>query len=544
MAAPTGSILNTHSTRVQEILNKSLGVFLPTFDPVWQDTIVSNQGVGAVGDLGRDWMITKLFSGGLAGVIEPGGPGSDFALYGDPSNTTLGAKLFTQGLSRAFPDATQGMNQLTYRLGIPMRSMVTNLMITVGEKQADAHDALIGQVIAPKLEGFARYLAQTLCNYWYTSQNTYYSLAAIAGTNSASGGFYTNQDSGATLMVDLTAGNYAIDRFMVGMRVQFYDSSGTTLRTTTSLGANTVFVVSAVDELSGKVYFKPINGASDVHSSLNGVLVATDIIVMANSKGNSTTPFSASPYFTGIAGINSWLKFGDTNGSTDNANNNLLGDERIGSAYGFNHNINVNVHPEFKSMGYNMSGQPITEHVLRKILRRFHAAKGKYGHFIDCLIASDGVWLAYESQKIGRQFLDRTGRLSSVKNEGSQEGFEFEFDGRSYMGYTSNYVESGTTYGIRKANNWKRYSPPDPQGASRFDRTPGWNPFKFVGGILTGTGSNQLPILAVQNNRTFVTEGVQMPGWLRMQLVPEQVTGLKITNCAEDRVYGVGVASL
>jgi hypothetical protein len=361
----------------------------------------------------------------------------------------------------------------------------------------------------------------------------------VSGTH-----FDKTQDTNLTLMVDLTYSNMAIDRFMVGMRVQIYSYDGATLRQTVSMGANTVLVVTAVDEISMQVKFKAVDALA-----LNGMAISTtvnqaDIIVMASSKGSSTTPFAASPYFTGIAGINSWLKFGDANGSTHNANNNLMGDERIESAYGHNHNINVNVHPEFRSLGYNMSGQPMTEHVMRRILRRFHAAKGKYGHFIDCLIASDGVWLAYESQKIGKQWYDRTGRLSSLKNEGSQEGFQFEFDGRSYQGYTSTYVESGTIYGIRKAGNWKRYSPPDPKGVKQFERTEGWNPFKFVAGALTGTGSNQIPIYNVSNNRTFVTEGVQLPGYLRMQLVPDQVTGIKITNCAEDRVFGVGAASM
>lgn len=539
MPAPTGSLYSTHSTRIEEIINRSMGVFLPTFDKVWEDTVVSNQGVGPVGDMGRDWTIIKTYTGGLTGVIEPGGPGTDFSLYGDPSNTNIGAKQFMQGLSRAFPDATQGMNQAAYRLGIPMRSMVTNIMVTLAELNAEATDAFIGQVIAPKMEGFARHLSQTLCLYWYLSQNNYYQLFALAGNSGT--GWDKTADSNSTLMADLTYSNFAIDRLMVGMRVQFYDATGATLRTTTSLGANTVFVVTAVDEVTGKAYFKPVNAASDVNSAS---FANTDICVLANSKGSSTTPFAATPYFTGIAGINSWLKFGDANGSTDNNNNCLLGDERVGTAYGFNHNINVNVHPEFKSLGFNLSGSPVTEHFLRKILRRFHAAKGKYGHFIDCLIASDGVWLAYESQKIGRQWLDRTGRLSSVRNEGSAEGFHFEFDGRSYEGHTSTYSEAGTLYGIRKANNWKRYSPPDPKGVKRFERTEGWNPFKFVAGALTGTGSNQIPIMSVANNRTFVTEGVQMPGYLRVQFVPEQVTGLKVTNCAEDRLYGVGAASM
>ena len=534
MPAPTGSLFNTHAHRVEEVINRTVGVFLPTFDRVWEDTIVTSQGVGPVSDFGRDFLILKVYQGGLTGVIEPGGPGSDFTLYGDPSNTALGSKLFTQGLSRAFPDATQGMNQATYRLGIPMRSMVTNLMLTLGELQAEATDAFIGEVIAPKMEGFARHMSQILCNYWYLSQNSYYALTTLNGASGT--GWDKTQDTNTTLMVDTTYSNYAIDRLMVGMRVQIYDTTGTTLRQTTSLGANTVFVVSKVDEGTGKVYFKAIDGAA-----LNAAAFAdTDIVVLANSKGSSATPFAASPYFTGIAGINSWMK--DGAGGTNPAKY-LLGDERVSTSVGPDTPaIDVTTHPEFKSLFFNAGGNPLTEHYLRKVLRRFHAAKHKYGQTIDCLVASDGVWLAYEAQKIGRQWLDRTGRLSSIRREGSDndsinDGITFEFDGRKYEGYTSTYIESNTMYGFKKKNNWKRYVPPDPKGVKRFERTEAWNPFRFVAGALTGTGSNQIPIFSVSNNRTFVTEGVQMPGMLRMQLVPDQVTGIKITNIAEDRIY-------
>lgn len=540
MAAPTGSIFSTKATQIEEIINRSVGVYLPTFDKVWEDSIVSSQKVGNTGDLGRDFLINKLYTGGLTGVIDPGGPGGDFTLYGDPSNTALGAKLFTQGLSRSFPDATQGANQSSYRLSIPMRSMVSNIMVTLGELQAEATDAFIGEVVAPKMEGFARHMSQLLCNYFYLSQNLYYALTSIGGTTLNT--HYGFQDTNTTMWWDLTYSNYAIDRLMVGMRVQIYNSTGATLVTVPTLGANTIFIVVAVDELAGKVFLKAID-----NSLVNGISPGSgDIMVLANSKGSSSTPYAASPYFTGIAGINSWLKFGDTGGTTDSADNCLLGGERTGNASDtrLGGNINVNIHPEFRSLGYNNGGQPLTEHVLRKILRRFHSAKNKYGQTIDCLIASDGVWLAYEAQKIGRQFYDRTGKLSSLQSEGSKEGFTFEFDGRTYEGATSTYIESNTVYGIKKKNNWTRYVPPDPKGVKKDPKMASWSPFRFVGAALTGTGSNQIPIFNIASNRTLITEGVQMPGFLRMQLVPEQAAGLKITNVAEDRVYGVAAGSL
>jgi len=525
MAAPVGSIFNTHSVRIEEILSKAIAMQLMTQDPVWRDTVVSNQGVGSVDEMGRDHLIVKLFSGGVTGVIEAGGPGADFTLYGDNSNTGLGAKLFTQGISKMFPDPIGGMNQATYRLGVPMRSMVTNIMATLGEMQAEANAGFIGETVAPKLLGFSNNLSQSLCNYWWTSQASNYALTTI-GTAAT-----TLLDTNTTIEIDLQKSNYAVNRFVVGMRVQVY-SAAHALVTTASLGANTVFVVVATKPLLGKIWLKAVDGLAITD------FTATDYIVPAGSKGSAITPYSESPYFTGIAGINSWMKFGDTNGSTDNATNCLLGAERVGTAYGFTHNVNVNVHPEHASMYVDMGGLPLTEHTLRKILRRWHVAKMPYGQSIDCLVASEGVWMAYEAERISRQWYDRTGKLASVNHEGSEEGMTFSFDGRTYEGYWSAWCENATVFGYKRKNNWKRYSPRDINNVKKFDKAESWNPFRFVAPALTGQQSIWMPISQIQNGRTMVTEALQAPGYLRMQLVPDQPAGLKIANVAEDRLYG------
>lgn len=547
MPAPTGSLFSTQSVRIEEIINKKIGMFLPACDKVWEDMIVSNQSVGPQDSFGRDFLIIKTFMQGLTGVVEPGGPKGDFTLYGDPQNTALGAKLHLQGLSNVFPDATLGANQTPYRLSIPMRSMHTNLMMTLGELQAEATQAFIGEVIAPKLEGFAKHISQTLCNYFYISQNDYYSLGSLGGTTAAAGGTerpastddWALADSNKTIVLNVTRSTYAIDRFMIGMRVQFYNSTGATQRTVTGSTSNSTFIVVAVDELSGHLHLKEAGNLALDSTNFASNLQSGDIIVMASSKGNANTPYSASGggYFTGIAGINSWLKGGDTSGSTRSASNTLLGYESAGTNSGYSGDINVNVHPEFRSMTYSLAGQPLTEHFMRKLLRRWHAAKGKYGYDIDTLVASDGVWLAYEAQKIGRQYYDRTGKTSTINNEGSTGDFQIQMDGRTYRGLTSSYIEAGTVYGHKFKGNWKRFSPPDPKGVKKGERLPAWIPFRFVGAALTGNGSNQIPIFATSANRTFITEGTQLPGFLRMQLVPDQVCGLKLTNVAEDRLY-------
>jgi hypothetical protein len=513
-----GTLFDTHANQIEEIINKNVDTILPTLDPAWRDSVVTSQGVGPASAIGRDLKILKIYRGGLTGVIENSWSKNDFVLYGD-APTNFGAKLYTQGNTQTWPDALEGPVNRPYRLGIGMRAMLTNLAVTMGEMTAEATPAFIGDVIAPKLKGFAQNMAHTLCNYWYVSQNENYALSSFTH---ATANFTNNVDSTTQEQLVFTPTNGAIDRFYVGQRVDIYDNSSSapgSTRQNESSGTRLKLFVAAVDELKGVVTLRGEN------SSLSGLSDATVYwVVYANSRG------STSPNYTGIAGINSWMKFGDSNGSTDNATNCLLGGERDSS-----NAINVNVHPEFKSFLQSSVGA-LTEHKLRQYIRRFHAAKNKYGQTIDCLIAADGVWLAYEAQKIGQYTLERTGRLSSLNNEGSEDGFKFTFEGKTYNGYTSTYIEDGVVYGLKKGGaNWKRYVPPAPQGVQSFAEAESFIPFNFVMPALTGMSTTKWPILASNGSR--ITEAVQMPGMLRMQLVPDQPAGLKLTGCSYDKVY-------
>jgi len=536
--APTDSLFSRHSQQLEELINKNVDTLLPTLDPAWRDTVVTSQGVGPASAIGRDMKILKLYRGGLTGVIEQGaqyGKG-DFALYGDDT-TAIGAKLYLQSATKTWPDALQGPSVNSYRLGIGMRSMLTNLAVTMGEMQAEATPAFIGDVIAPKLKGFAQNLSHTLCNYWYMSQNDGYRLSKI----SSDGVTVTGTASGAgPWTCTFRPDNYAIDRFYVGQRLDILDGSNTLKRANGLTGDNgatrlQVFV-SAVDELRGYVtlasttynFTVTATGAGAPGGSVTAAKAAAagDFIVYANS-GSNVAASTGSQSFTGIAGINSWMKFGDGT-TTNNAANLLLGNESDD-----NNRINVAVHPEFKSFGVSSVGT-LTEHKLRQYVRRFHAAKNKYGQTIDCLIASDGVWLSYEAQKIGQYTLERQGKLSNVNSEGSDQGFKFTFEGRTYNGYTSTYIEDGVVYGIKKGgSNWKRYVPPDPKGVQKFSEADSFIPFNFVVPALTGTATTKFPILS----GGLMTEAMQMPGMLRMQLVPDQAAGMKLSDVTTDRVW-------
>ena len=560
------TIIDTESVRIEEIINKSIGVFAPSLSKFWEDHVISNSNIAPSGDIGRDFKVLKTFMGGLAGVIRPGGPSGDFGLYGDAA-TTLGEKLFMQGLSQTFPDPRQGPSPKPYRLGIPLRTSNANIMMTLGELQAEATEALIGEIVAPKLEGFARNIALFLCNSFYTSQNNTYELTTLqtssftwvrsdnANTN-LSTSYSNNSSTGWALCLDLTYDNYAIDRFQIGMQVDIgvlasSPVTWTSRQVTPNGGSATsvMWIVSAVDELTGKVYLTPVDTTNFKPLTFNTTApvltsgAAGDIVIPYGLNGTAAAPWSSNltvanggagnAYFTGIAGIRSWMKFGDANGSTSNANNTMLGAESDPG-----NRINVNTHPEFKSMTVSLNNQPLTEHSLRKILRRWHMAKGKYGKTVDTLVASDGVWMAYEATRIGREIVDRTGGLSSLANQGSKDTFSFSMDGRTYKGITDSFIEKGVVYGMKGGSNWKRYVPNDQKGTTKFDKADAWVPFRFVANAL-GMPGNKIPIFnsSGTGNLNMVTEGAQMPGWLRMQLVPDQPDGILLTNVAEDRTY-------
>lgn len=520
MAATVGSLFATQSERIEEIINKNVDVILPGVDPVWMDNVVTSQGVAGAGEIGRNMEIIRVFQSGLTGVLEQGFPRSDFALFGDGPDSLIRTerRLHTQSLTNVFPDPYEGPNQTPYRLVIPLRSMVANIMFTLGELQAEALPATIGQIVAPKLEGFARNMAVTLCNYWYINENDYYQLAQITtGTaGSASSGIFSLQPS-----------NEATHRFHVGMRLDLLND-GLTIENSGPI------YVTDVDHLTNTVELISPDDASLSYG-------AGDRLILRNTANHDDFGSSsgAEGRQKGIAGINSWLRTG--NSTTDY----LLGEDAVLSQATGSSAIDVNKYSEHKSMGYDMTGAVMTEHTLRQLLRRFHAAKNPYGYYIDTLIASDGVWLAYEATKIGRERIDRSSRIGGTTPEGYNSnanfgGFSFQMDGRNYSGYTSCYIEDGTIYGLRMGgSNWKRYVPPDVRNTKPFDRNASFIPFRFIASALTGLGTNQLPIFdsSASGNRNRVTEGSQMPGWLRMQLAPDQFCGMKIVNCATDKIY-------
>lgn len=557
MASPVSvaTWFGQNSAQVQEVLSKQITDFQPTFDPRWQ-AMLSSSGVIPTDQLGRDLKIIKLFRSPFAGEVDPMGPSGDFGIYGDSLVAQRGTRFELQGrgfgtAAQVFPDGLDGVKPRVWRLGIPMRGMKAGLALTLAEMMADATPAVIGDVISPIISGFARHIAYKHIAYWYLNQNEGYKLAntgsggVAAGTSTGATSFTfttdtTGSNSADTLVFQPT--NYACERFQRGVLVQFYDNSLTNLRTFNG-GAESRFIVTDVDGTTNTVRCMTFDGSGGLSVSTTQTAATTDKVfnsgdacVFANSKGSNTTPFSGGSRFSGLAGINSWLKFGDSSGMTATNANTLLGDERDQD-----NQINVNDISELKSLKIDQKGDVLTEQRMRAILRRWHAAKGIYGFTLTDLIASDGVWMGMEETLTESERRDRTHRLSSMNNIGSDnadmyDGPKLTYDGKTYNCSTSPQVESGTVYGIN--NRWDRIVPPQSGSTQRFSQLKPGIPFEFVASALTGLSTNQMPVFRVIDGRNRVTEYTSMPGMSRMQLVPRQPVGLKIINVAESRVYG------
>ena len=514
MAIVAGSLLQIEQDRILEIINRSLDFILPELDPIWVGTLNTSIGVGPADLIGRDMLVKKVYMGSFTGVLEQAQPRGNFPLYGDDTDT-LGAKIFQQNLAQTWPDATGGPNPLPYRLAIPMKAMLSNLLMTLGELTMEALPATIGEVLVPKLQGHARNMAHTVSTYMYLNQVNDYRLCTI-----------TNIGAIAANAFSFEPNNEAVDRFAVGQRVDIFEGTAGIVRKNADNGnaVRNECMVSAVDELTNTVTLvsdiSPTdweNSDNDDDSPLNG-----DTVVFANSADGLTGDY------TGIAGIRSYLKTG-----TGLADNFILGDEFESAADG---RLDVTVHPEHKSF-LKAVNDVLTESRLIRYVKRFNHSKRRYGFSIDTLLAPDGVWQAYWEQKIGREIIDRTGRIASITDEGLEDGFAVVVEGQRLAGFTTNYIESGTLYGLKRGdNNWKRYMPPS-RKMRKVDGVPDFAPFEFVAPALTNSGAVQLPVYDTSGNTTLVTEGAQLPGWLRMQLIPDQFAGLILTGLTESKDF-------
>ena len=107
MPEATGNLFDIEANVFEEIINKDVDIILPTLDPAWRDTFVSNQGVFPTNQLGRQWKAIRILRGTYTGVIDGGTARDDFTLYGE-NYTRWSDKMMLQDIEQTWPDPLEG----------------------------------------------------------------------------------------------------------------------------------------------------------------------------------------------------------------------------------------------------------------------------------------------------------------------------------------------------------------------------------------------------------------------------------------------------
>lgn len=486
-----GSIHSILDDKLPIIVNKMLTVYYGQIDPFFEG-VASSERVSSDG-LGRNFQVRKLFQTSVAGnIVMDSGPFP--TLYGDGVVDAKDGSFYIQGTSAAseYPNPNLGANAVQYEMVVPLRSMRASLDLTIPELRAEALPEWIGEMLRPKIVGFVNHLTRLRAFQFYTTDSDY-AICTFTGSQ-------TNWTS-TTHEVTLTPANAAVHRFHRGMRVDLYDGASQITKT-----GHEIYVKN-VDEIDGTIVLVSVK--TDGTAS-----PGDDFDTYTNAPTSATTIscFWADSKSQGFAGLNTWIK-------------------NSGSIF----SVNVDQQPVHKSLIKAETGA-LTEQKLRRYVTRFNSAKNQYGMSIDTFVTTPGVYNAYIANKLSLQQYERAGRTFDQNNEGSAPGMTFVYDGRTYTFRFSDWCDSGTMYGVKTSgNNYTRYVPPSAPTPGREGSIPQFMEFEFVAPYLTGQGSIRLPYWGA--NR-LPTNQIQMPGDSRMEIVPDQLPGIKITGLSEDKIYG------
>jgi hypothetical protein len=497
----------------------AVGLLMPEVDGFWRNVFVTDavgQGMVPLNRIGRDWEYITSWQGSLTGVVESAKPRGDFPLAGD-TTSSRGSKMFLQQLNQTFPDPLKGPHMQDIFLGVPLRAMVGDMLTTLGQATLESNPgSIVKDVRAREMTAFALHWAISISNFLYQSQNENYQLATIGNVSAITTDgtlfFFTFQPT-----TEVTA------RFATGQRLDIYESTGTTRQNLVAAVAIDVYCHYS-DELTNTVRCVT---ATDPTTWTGGIPINGDIVVPANIRDGTA------PNFTGIAGLNSYIKSGST--ASENSRY-ILGAERNASRQ-----IDLSEHPEFKSFTKELNGVSLTESNLSQYIQRFNRHYEKQGISIDWLVASDGVWHDYWEQRLNLHRLTRE-EFINIGSQGPKTAtgdFAITVEGKKVRGYSSSRVNDGEVYGGQK--NWKKIVPPDIAGLQDLQGTNSpLVPVKFVAPFLTGTDSTRLPVYldpGTSGDPVTVTEGYRQPCWLRMQLVPEHPAGLKLTGVGSSKIF-------
>lgn len=521
----SGTMLHkVRSSSIEEVLSKTVDTFLPALDKFGKSMVQNAKGDLAVSQLGRDYLYITHFQPAMAsGRLRPTSSRNDSWLFGENTSRYGGTngRLFRQTTANTLPQS-DGTQPLPIRFAIGLRGIEDAIQMTYDELQLAANDAVLGPtMMANKMKGYGRMIAQFYINAFYSDPATNYKLVDL-GASSGSAPYSIGSSTVRQITFTPTGRQY--DRLFPGQQVDIFN--GTT-RVNEYNGTRVRVVVDSVDAMYGKVVLSIEPSTVALSNAAYDTVFTTSTIGESGYLVDPGNYDSTNAAFNGIAGFNSWCKAG---GSGDPNNNYLLGADRVDQG-AFGGAVSVDVHPEFKSLIQSVN-DVMTEHKFRLILDQWYRHHGKYGHYLDTALWSVGALRAYEQTKLGQIRLNHsaTGQLNS---EGAASGLKFTHDGRTYDFETSNAIDAGNCYILRTGGgNWQRIVPPYAAGTKTApvqDEGLGL-PIRLVMPALTGENT----VLA-RNAQGQPLAATDMPYICYMQWKCKQPGSIKLTGITEDR---------
>jgi hypothetical protein len=510
-------IYDVLENQIPILLNQAVMNLEPKMTVLFR-TMVSSEGMSN-DPMSRNWSVRKLVKGSMAGVIQADDTPNVDTIYGA---TVAGpARMYANnGVLSEYPDPTLGVAGRTATMTFPIRAFRGSFELTLGEIRHDTLPALVGQIVADKVEGVAQQAVyQRAAHVWaddeYGLIGTLAAAPSAATTGSqnsaftaAAAGTYTSAQGQTTWYVKLS--NDMVNRFAPGMIISMTDPSDSAV--VDGSGNVLPFYVKWVDRLTDRMAVFTYGD----YSAATGV----GWLSAGRFKLNKLYTYKANPNGTtsrSVDGVNAWLKQGYDSGGVNYAT----------SIYG----LTFADWPEMQSFTYEDSGN-LTEEKLGRYMDRLTKAAIPHGFSIDTLVMNSATFRPYANQKIGYSMIPRTGSPINLGGEGVSEGFAYHHNGRTYTIMTDEFVADGQLYGLKIKNNIKRYVPPRTPGAGSQAGMPAYLPIEFVNPLLGG--SSIFDQKRGVNN--IVTEMKYAPFDYRMNVIPDQLFGMKITGLSTNKL--------
>jgi len=432
-------------------------------------------------NMGRDWKVKHTFLTSLAGKLRAYTNMGESDIYGagtDPVIRVNGATPATwPGLDgQPLPGYVQRE--------ISLKRWKGNTFIPSQYLRADQLDSVIADAVANIIKQTALMVATWKANCFF-SADKYHALGTVGVVDSGGGtGTHT-----VTITIDT---NNRIRKFQPGLEVDIiYDNSGVTKRNT-----NGTLVVTTVDPISNQVTIAHAKGSG---TNFGSQVAATDVIVLTDSvTGTWASPTVGGPSRFDEFFVNSGTLFGGT--------------------------IDLAVYPQFKSIIVSNLGSALTEADLRKYVGAYLDIFGP-SKAPDTLLTTQGVLNAYVAETDDMWMYGIQGQ--PLRKEGGFELGSYDYDGKRLAWKVSPLVEKGRLYGVRMANNFRRYVPPrlPKAGGNKFFNQD----IEFLAPL---GGLNGIWMFVTYNNS--ITDWTQAPFECCEEYAPEILQGVKISGITEE----------